>query len=34
MAISRLKPEDRTAQLAGMQRRLQQYVIGQPFTGL
>jgi tetratricopeptide (TPR) repeat protein len=34
MAISRLKPEDRNAQLAGMQRRLQQYVLGQPFTGL
>jgi tetratricopeptide (TPR) repeat protein len=34
MAISRLKPEDRNAQLGGMQRRLQQYVLGQPFTGL
>ncbi|HYY26301.1 MAG TPA: tetratricopeptide repeat protein [Chthoniobacterales bacterium] len=34
MAISRLKPEDRNVQLAGMQRRLQQYVIGQPFTVL
>jgi hypothetical protein len=29
-----LKPEDRNAQLTGMQRRLQQYVLGQPFTGL
>jgi tetratricopeptide (TPR) repeat protein len=32
LAISRLKPDDRKAQLSGMQQRLEQYSHGKPFT--
>jgi cytochrome c-type biogenesis protein CcmH/NrfG len=34
LAISRLGPDDRKAQLLGMEQRLQQYSSGRPFTGL
>jgi tetratricopeptide (TPR) repeat protein len=33
LAISRLSPDDRKAQLNGMEQRLQQYSTGRPFTG-
>jgi tetratricopeptide (TPR) repeat protein len=34
LAISRLSPDDRKAQLLGMEQRLQQYSSGQPFIGI
>jgi hypothetical protein len=34
LAISRLGPDDRKAQLPAMEQRLQQYSDGHPFTGM